>query len=206
METKLPDHETLHLYQEAATALLLWQFRLRPRALATREERLPGGARGQLPFEALVSHGPVSLPAGMSLEMADRFWSAILYKAEVAALLCLAPQAVERHWAPRTPLAALLGSSTELDTVRRAALVQAAETLGVPDRKAWTRELETSLDRRFADPLAWNGIEVLITAVRELGVLPAQEVERLLERAGALREPWPDWMPGEAPAKGFYFD
>lgn len=201
-----PDRETLRLYQEAATALLLWQFRLHPRALSIREERLPPGARGQLPWSSLVAQGPFSLPAGMTPEVADRFWSANLYRAEVAGLLCLVPQAVERHWEATTPARSAFGSSTELDTTRRAVLVQAAEALGVPDRRAWTRELHEQLDRRLADPLAWNGIEVLITAVQELGTLPAQEVERLLERAGARREPWPAWMPGDAPAKGFYFD
>lgn len=203
MGLKPPDHETLHLYQEAATALLLWQFRLHPRSLSLRGEHLPGGARGQLPFGALVVHGPVSLPAGISLEVADRFWSSNLYRAGVAALLCLTPRAVERHWASAP---AEFGSATELDATRRAVLFQAAEALGVPDRKAWTRELAAQLDQRFADPLVWNGIKVLITAVRELGALTEHDVERLLERSGAPREPWPDWMPGTEPSPEFYFD
>lgn len=203
MSPKSLDPTALLLYQEAATALLLWQFRLHPRPISSRAEELPDTVQGEIPFAALVAQGPVSLPVGTSMEVADRFWSANLYKAEAAALLALLPAAVERRWAPR---ASGFGSSTAIDIGWRATLARAAEALGVQDRPAWVRELKESLDRRLAHPLVTNGIEVLVTAAREMGTLTEHDVERFLERAGAPREPWPEWMPGEAPAAGFYFD
>jgi hypothetical protein len=198
-----PDEATLHLYREATTALLLWQFRLHPRPISRLDEALPGGAQGQLPFGALVSDGPVSLPEGVSPEAWDRVFSTNLYKAEAAALLALAPTAVERRW---TPLFKGLSSSTGIDMSWRATISRAAEALGIEDRSGWVKELKTALDRRFADPLVWNGIEVLVTAAREKGTLSEHEVERFLARAGVPREPWPEWMPGDAPAADFYFD
>ena len=195
--------EALSTVQDAVLALLLWHYRLRPRSLSAAGEAPAGDLRAQIGFAAMVSFGPVSFPADTSMEVAERYWASNLYRAEAAAMLCLAPGAAERRLAE---LAGHAGShGNRISSTDRATLAKAAEALGVQDRNAWVAELSSQLDGMLRDPQFWNPVEVLVTTVTARGVLTEQEVEDLLQRAGAPRAPWPDWMPGEAPAPGFYF-
>lgn len=200
---KTNESAELSTFQDAVLAMLLWHYRLRPRSLAAGAEASAGDVRAQIGFASMVSFGPVSFPADTSMEVAERYWASNLYRAEAAAMLCLAPSAAERRVAE---LAGHSGSpGSRLSSTDRATLAKAAEALGVQDRNAWVAELSATLDGMLRDPRYWNPVEVLVTTVSARGMLSEQEVEDLLERAGAPRAPWPDWMPGEAPAPGFYF-
>lgn len=194
----------LKLYREAAAAALLWHFRLHPRPISAESEGVPDHAHGEIAFGAMVSHGPVSLPPGTSMEVADRFWSANLYKAEAAALLAIAPREAERRALIRS--AGSGARPSDLGPNEKGTLSRAAEALGVQDRQAWFQELKARTDGLFDDPQIWNGVEVLVTAARGRGALSEQEVEHFLDRAGTPRAPWPDWMPGQSPSLDFYFD
>ena len=194
----------LKIYREAAAAALLWHFRLHPRPISSESEDVPDHAHGEIAFGAMVSHGPVSFPPGTSMEGAERFWSANLYKAEAAALLAVAPREAERRALARS--AGGGARLSDLGPTERGTLARAAEALGVHDRQTWFQEIRMKIDRLFDDPLVWNGVEVLVTAARGRGALSDHEVEHFLERAGTPRTPWPDWMPGSSPNFDFYFD
>jgi len=198
------DSADLKLYGNAATAALLWHFRLHPRPISSRSEGMPNPAEGEIPFGAMVSYRATSLPDGTPMEVADRFWSANLYKAEAAALLAITPREVERRL-----LSASSGSAsrpTELSSHARGTLARAAEALGVPDRNAWFQEVKNRVESLLSVPQVWSGIEAVVAAVRERGALSDHDVEDLLDRKGVPRAPWPDWMPGKEPASDFYFD
>lgn len=198
------DSDEIRLYREAAANVILWRFRLHPRPMSAGAEQLPDASRGEIAFGAMVSYGPVSLPPGTSPDVADRFWSANLYKAKAAALLAIAPREAERRARARSegPDA----RPKDLATTARGTLNRAADTLGVADKQQWYQGLREELERLYEDPTTWNGIEVLVTATREKGLLAEHEVEDLLERAGAPRAPWPDWMPGTEARDDYYFD
>lgn len=198
------DAADLKLYRDAAVAALLWYFRLHPRPLSVRAEELPDAAHGEIAFGAMVSHGPVSLPEGTSLEVADRFWSANLYKAECAALLAIAPREAERRVLARSQGAG--ARPADLSANDRGTLSRAADALGIQDRQAWFGEIKKRIDSLFEVPQIWNGVEGLVRAAHDRGVVSEHEVEDLLDGANVPRAPWPDWMPGKEPRSGFYFD
>lgn len=198
------DQGDLRLFREAAAAALLWYYRLHTCPISSDSEGVPDSAHGEIAFGAMVSHGPVSLPEGTSLEVADRFWSANLYKAEAAAYLSIAPREAERRvLTHRQGAGARPG---ELSAHERGTLARAADALGIKDRQAWFQEIKNKVDSLFNVPQIWNGVEMLVTAATGRGALSEQEVEHLLERAGVPQAPWPQWMPGREPRSGFYFD
>jgi len=194
----------LKLYREAAVAALLHYYRLHPRPISSADDDVPDRVQGEVGFSAMLASAPVSLPEGTSIEVAERFWSANLYKAEAAAYLAVAPREAERRVLARTQGAG--ARPTELSANDRGRLAKAAEALGVQDRQAWFQEVRAKVDSLYDVPQFWKGIEALVAAASERGTLGDFEVEDLLESAGVPRAPWPDWMPGQEPRSGFYFD
>ena len=204
MSSAQPDSAALKLYGNAAAAALLWHFRLHPRPISSREEGVPDPAQGEIPFGAMVSYRVTSLPDGTPMEVADRFWSANLYKAEAAAMLAVTSREAERRI-----LAEGSGGNarpSDLSAHQRGTLARAAEALGIADRNAWFQQIKGRVESILAVPQVWKGVEAVVASVRERGALSDHEVEELFERHAAPRAPWPEWMPGKEPSSDFYFD
>lgn len=192
------------IHENATLSVLLWRYRLRPLPLGSGDPTQSGDLRSQIGFSGMVSFGAASFPAETSMDVAERHWAANLYRAEAAALLCLAPGATARRLAEASGSPASRSLST-LDADQRAVLARAAEVLGVQDRGAWIEALDDRLDSCLREPETWRAVESLAASVATRGELNEIEVEDLLGRLAAPREPWPSWMPGEGPSDDFYF-